>query len=101
MPVLPVPKATKQRPGATMLSVAIPAASVGARRNPGTATPMPSFMVLVCIAATVRKTKASERISPLSVTHKWVKPSFSASVTYSISSSFAQVSPNSILLSPC
>ena len=98
MAVLPVPRATKQRPGAIMLRVAMPAASVGARRSPGTATPMPSFMVLVCCAATVRKTKASERIRPLSVTHRCVKPSFSASVTYSISSSLAQVSPNSMLL---
>ena len=77
----------------------MPAASVGARRSPGTATPMPSFMVLVCCAATVRKTKASERIRPLSVTHRCVKPSFSASVTYSISSNLAQVSPNSMLRS--
>src|SRR5262249_28059350 len=41
MAVWPVPKLMKHRPGASRLMVAMPLAATGARRSPGTLTPVP------------------------------------------------------------
>ena len=49
--VLPAPTPKKVRPGASELMVAMPDALFGAGRVPVTATPVPSWIVLVRVAA--------------------------------------------------
>ncbi len=58
--------------------VAMPLAAAGARRRPGTFTPVPSRMVRVSRAASASTAQQLERIIWLSVTQQWVKPRFSA-----------------------
>ncbi len=72
MPVWPVPRLMKQRPGARRLMVAMPLAAAGARRSPGTFTPVPSRIVRVWWAASARTAQQLERIIGLSVTHACV-----------------------------
>ena len=68
MPVWPVPRLMKHRPGARRLMVAMPLAAAGASRSPGTFTPVPRRMVRVCCAASARTAQQLERIITLSVT---------------------------------
>ena len=72
MPVWPVPRLMKQRPGASRLMVAMPLATAGARRSPGTFTPVPRRIVRVWRAASARTAQQFERIIGLSVIHAWL-----------------------------
>ena len=84
--VLPVPIPQNVRPGASWLIVAIAAAVTGASRVPATATPVPSRIVDVRVAATANIAYTSLQIIWLSANQAWVNPSRSASTTYSMSS---------------
>jgi len=70
IPVWPVPSPRKQRPGAIRLMVAIPFAATGARRSPGTTTPVPIRMVRVACAASASTAQQFERMIGLSVTQQ-------------------------------
>ena len=72
MPVCPVPRPMKQRPGAMRLIVAMPLAAAGARRSPGTFTPVPRRIFRVWAAASARTAQQFDRIMGLSVTHAWL-----------------------------